>query len=102
MTATTKVNISQWLIVIASALFGVWGGYSVLKYKVAQNEKKIDTACKKAETETVKVWGQFEKDRTERQENKDNVTAIRYDVKEIKHDMQDMSDDVKKILEKVE
>ena len=102
MTQNGKVKVNQWLITVAVGVVGIWGGYQVLQYKVAVNSTYIDEIETEGEIEKVKVWGRFERDRVERQDNKDNIGEIKYDIKAIRKDQVLIQDDVKEILEKME
>lgn len=88
MTQQMKVSLNQWLIVCASALFGFWGCYQVLHYRVGEAEEKISCIERKSAEERQKVWERFEVDRTERQDTRDDISDVKSNISIIQKDIQ--------------
>jgi len=108
MTQQMKVSVSQWLITAVAGLFGIWGGYQVLQYKVMENQKDIACIEVEAKKGDEKVWTRFENDRVERYGNREMTKEILKDVIGIKKSFvlndkehKEIKADIKEVLKKV-
>lgn len=109
MTQQAKVSINQWLITAAVGLFGIWGGYSVLQYRVDNLEKQQVEKCIEIKEAQDRLSGRVDLQTQRGQVNEKNIGIMQNDLKTISTglaesnaDIKDIQQDIKKILIKVQ
>ena len=76
MTQQARVSLNQWLITAAVGVFGIWGGYSVLQYRVGNVEEAQKEWVIEYKIHNEKDVIRFEDDRRERAENEKSILLM--------------------------
>jgi hypothetical protein len=93
--------MNQWLIVISSALFGFWGCWKVVVYKVDIIETNQRVLSSDIQLEKDKVWDRFEVDKDERRNNRENISKIETLLESRVKADNEMKANIQKILDKL-
>ena len=108
MTEQVKVRVNQWLITGVAGLFGIWGGYQVLAYRVGANERSLTEVRRDAVSKETKILNKMDDASKERINNSNAIKDLTYNVRSIDTEQKKLVEvnkeikvDIKSILEKV-
>ena len=96
MTQHARVSINQWLITAAVGLFGIWGGYSVLQYRVSAVETTQSQWVSDYKIVNEKTDTRLESDRKERAANERSILCINNKLTNIEADVKEVKELLKK------